>query len=183
MRSEGVSFRHAVELLRDGQAGNALAGPVPMRLSVRKLPSPLQRTAEDRELLSQVVGFYCQTLLESPEALGHLRARRVDHPEVLATFRLGYANRTLGYRLPNKQRRGGAEMRGRLQRLGVLRESGHEHFNGSVVVPVFDEAGNVVQMYARKIRDDLRPGTPAHLYRPARTPGCGTWPRWWRRRR
>ena len=32
-------------------------------------------------------------------------------------------------------------MRERLQRLGVLRESGHEHFNGSLVVPIFGEAG------------------------------------------
>jgi DNA primase len=142
MRTEGVSFRHAVELLRDGRAGTEpLAGPAPSRSSVTKLPSPLQRTAEEAELLGQVVGFYHQTLIESPEALGYLQARRVDHPEVLAAFRLGYANRALGYQLPNKQRKEGAEMRGRLQSLGVLRSSGHEHFNGSVIVPVFDEPG------------------------------------------
>ena len=174
MRAEGVSFRHAVELLRDGRAGaEPLSGPAPERSSVRKLSSPLARSAEDSELLGQVVGFYHQTLTESPEALGYLQARRVDHPEALATFRLGYANRTLGYRLPNKQRKEGAEVRGRLQRLGVLRESGHEHFNGSIVVPVFDDAGRVVEMYGRKVRDDLRPGTPAHLYLPG--PHAGVW--------
>jgi DNA primase len=174
MRAEGVSFRHAVELLRDGRAGaEVLAGPAPARSSVRKLASPLQRTAEDSELLEQVVAFYHQTLTESPEALGYLASRRIDHQEVLATFRLGYANRTLGYRLPNKQRKEGAEVRGRLQRLGVLRDSGHEHFNGSVTVPVFDEAGRVVEMYGRKVRDDLRPGTPAHLYLPG--PHAGVW--------
>jgi DNA primase catalytic core len=174
MRTEGVSFRHAVELLRDGHAGvEVSAGAVPQRSSVRKLPSPLQRTTEDAELLAQVVAFYHQTLTESPEALAYLQARRIDHPEVLATFRLGYANRTLGYRLPNKQRKEGAEVRGRLQRLGVLRESGHEHFNGSVVVPVFDETGQVVELYGRKVRDDLRPGTPAHLYLPG--PHAGVW--------
>jgi len=174
MRTEGVSFRHAVELLRDGRAGTEpLAGPAPSRSSVTKLPSPLQRTAEDAELLGQAVGFYHQTLIESPEALGYLQARRVDHPDVLAAFRLGYANRTLGYRLPNKQRKEGAEVRGRLQRLGVLRDSGHEHFNGSVIVPVFDETGHVVELYGRKVRDDLRPGTPAHLYLPG--PHAGVW--------
>jgi DNA primase len=48
MRTEGVSFRHAVELLRDGHAGAEVsAGAVPRRSSVRKLPSPLQRSAED----------------------------------------------------------------------------------------------------------------------------------------
>lgn len=41
-------------------------------------------------------------------------------------------------------------------RLGILRESGHEHFNGSLVVPVPDEAGHVVEVYARKITDISR---------------------------
>jgi hypothetical protein len=50
--------------------------------------------------------------------------------------------------------------------LGILRESGHEHFNGSLVIPIFDATGNIVQLYGRKLRDDLRPGTPKHLYLP-----------------
>ena len=57
-------------------------------------------------------------------------------------------------------------MRGRLQRLGVLRESGHEHFNGSIVIPVFNRSGEVVEMYGRKITPNLREGTPNHLYLP-----------------
>lgn len=52
-----------------------------------------------------------------------------------------------------KNRKAGAEMRTRLEKLGIIRESGHEHFNGSVVFPVFDEAGRVVEMYGRKITD------------------------------
>ena len=85
---------------------------------------------------------------------------------MIAEFRLGYANRTLGLRLPAKNRRAGEEMRTRLQRLGIIRESGPEHFNGSVVIPVFDAAGSVVEMYGRKITAGLREGTPLHLYLP-----------------
>jgi DNA primase len=174
MRAEGVSFRHAVELLRDGRAGTEpISGPAPSRSTVRKLPSPIERSAEDSELLAQVVAFYHRSLLESPEALAYLKSRRVDHAEALETFKLGYANRTLGYRLPEKNRKDGAELRGRLQRLGILRPSGHEHFNGSVVVPVFDEHGRVTEMYGRKVRDDLRAGTPSHLYLPG--PHAGVW--------
>jgi DNA primase catalytic core len=174
MRSEGVSFRHAVELLRDGRAGaEPLSGQAPARSTVRKLASPIERCAEDSELLAQVVAFYHRSLLESPEALGYLQSRRVDHAEALDTFKLGYANRTLGYRLPEKNRKDGAELRGALQRLGILRPSGHEHFNGSVVVPVFDESGRVAEMYGRKVRDDLRAGTPSHLYLPG--PHAGVW--------
>jgi DNA primase len=166
IRSEGVSFRHAVELLRDGRASAPISGPAPQRSTVRKLPSPVDRTAADDELLSQVAGYYHRTLLESPEALAYLSSRRIEHPDVVTTFQLGYANRTLGYRLPEKNRKDGAELRGRLQALGVFRPSGHEHFSGSLVVPICDATGRVAEMYGRKIRADLRPGTPSHLYLP-----------------
>ncbi|MHB8660146.1 MAG: CHC2 zinc finger domain-containing protein [Solirubrobacteraceae bacterium] len=166
MRTEGVSFRHAVELLRDGVAPSRVSGPAPTRSTVTKLPSPLERAADDRELLGRVVGFYQRTLRESAEALGYLERRGLRHPDLVERFRLGYANRTLGYRLPAKNRQAGADLRGRLQRLGVLRESGHEHLSGSLVIPVLDVDGAVVQLYGRKIRDDLRAGTPAHLYLP-----------------
>jgi DNA primase len=34
------------------------------------------------------------------------------------------------------------------------------------VVPVVDEAGVVTELYGRKLLDNLRAGTPAHLYLP-----------------
>jgi len=69
--------------------------------------------------------------------------------------------------------KGGDQIRSRFQKLGILRASGHEHFTGSLVIPVFDEQGNVTEIYGRKIRDDLKPGTPNHLYLPG--PHQGVW--------
>jgi DNA primase catalytic core len=188
MRAQGVSFRHAVELLRDGMP----AGPssstspstssrtsssstpmAPKRSTVRRLPAPVAQSAADGELLGQVVDFYARVLTESPEALEFLHRRKIAHPEALSTFGLGYANRTLGLRLPDKRRTAGADLRGRLTTLGVFRSSGHEHLAGSLVIPVRDEHGQVVELYGRKIRDDLRPGTPKHLYLPG--PHRGVW--------
>jgi DNA primase len=167
MRAESVSFPHAVELLRDGVAPTPIGRRrAAVRSTVSKLPSPLPVGADERELLERVVGFYAQTLRESPEALGYLERRGLAHGEVLEHFRLGYANRTLGYRLPAKNRQAGAELRGKLQKLGVIRDSGHEHLSGSLVIPVCDREGEVVQLYGRKLRDDLRAGTPLHLYLP-----------------
>jgi hypothetical protein len=166
MRSQGVSFRHAVELLRLGHVGGPVSGPARARSTVRHLPSPVERDAGDAEALAQVVDFYHSTLLASPAALAYLRSRRIDDPEALEVFKLGHANRTLAYRLPNRQTKPGAEARSRLQRLGILRESGHEHFNGCVVVPIFDSSGAVVEMYGRKLDWDPRTGQAAHLYLP-----------------
>jgi len=174
MRAQGVSFRHAVELLRADHPSLADPAPPVRQSTVRKLPPPIDRDADDQKLLVQVIGFYHDTLKQSPEALAYLQKRGLTHPETIGQFQLGYANRTLGYRLPASNRKAGEEMRGRLQKLGILRESGHEHFNGSLVVPVFNRAGQVVEIYGRKIADGhLAAGTPVHLYLPG--PHQGVW--------
>ncbi len=177
MRAEGVSFRHAVELLREDLppfAAPPLAPARPVKVStVRRLPAPVERDADDEELLLQVLRYYHATLQESPEALRYLESRGLRSSELIERFQLGFANRTLGLRLPEKTRRAGEEIRTRLQRLGVLRESGHEHFNGSLVIPVIDPEGRVAEVYGRKITDGLRAGTPLHLYLPG--PHRGVW--------
>jgi DNA primase len=171
MRAEGVSFRHAVDLLRQGVG---VTDGVPVVKSTVTKMAPLARPdVEDRELLDRVVGFYADTLRETPDALGFLARRRIDHPDAVTVFRLGFADRSLGYRLPAKNRRDGADLRGRLQALGLLRPTGHEHFRGSLVIPVLDAGGVVTEVYGRKIRDDLRAGTPKHLYLPG--PHRGVW--------
>ncbi len=174
MLAEGVSFRHAVELLReDLPLGSGNTRPGVQRSTVPKLPAPVERTADDRMLLLQVVSYYQESLKQSPEALKYLENRGLKSAEMIETFRLGFANRTIGYRLPASNRATGAALRGRLQKLGIYRESGHEHFNGSVVIPIFDLSGQVMQMYGRKITPNLRPGTPDHLYLPG--PHHGVW--------
>jgi DNA primase catalytic core len=167
MRTRGVSFRYAVELLRSDHPSLAAGdGRVVGKDTTTKLDAPIAADAEEQEILRQVVDYYHATLNESPEALRYLEARGLTHPEMVDHFKIGFANRTLGYRLPEKNRKAGAEMRGRLQALGILRESGHEHFNGSIVIPILNAAGDVLGMYGRKITPHLRDGTPLHLYLP-----------------
>ena len=176
MKLKGVSFRHAVELLKDDSAlaaeslggGVGSSGEPVKRATVRVLAPPVALDADDRALLVQVVDYYHQTLKQSPEALAYLQSRGLNHPELLETFKLGFANRTLGLRLPDKLRKAGADIRTRLERIGVYRASGHEHFNGSVVVPVLDVAGGVCELYGRKITARLRPGTPLHMHGPVK---------------
>jgi DNA primase catalytic core len=166
MRAECVSFRYAVELLRAelGEAGRSSDAPA------KQLPAVVTLDADDRMLLRDVVRYYHQTLTQSPEALRYLEQRGLRSAEMIARFQLGFANRTLTYRLPA---RGRAKLRERLERLGILRESGHEHFNGCVVIPVVDEHGEVTELYGRKITPGLRKGTPLHLYLPG--PHRGVW--------
>jgi CHC2-type zinc finger protein/Toprim domain-containing protein len=178
MKAEGVSFRHAVELLVNDSLPLVAASSVstalpPKHSTVRKLPTPLERNAEDAKLLVQVIDYYHQALLGSPEAFEYLKKRGIASADAIGTFKLGYANRTLGYRLPASNRVEGAALRGQLQRIGILRESGHEHLSGSLVIPVLAGSGEVLEAYGRKVNDHLRAGTPLHLYLPG--PHRGVW--------
>ena len=172
IKRNGVSFRHAVELLRadlSSAAGDGAGGVKRSRLA--RLPSPVALDADEQELLNQVMAYYHETLLASPEALAYLDKRGIGSLELIERHRLGFANRTLGLRLPVGQVKAGAEIRGRLQKIGLLRASGHEHFNGCLVVPVFDLAGKVTEVYGRKITEGVAP--PLHLYLPG--PHRGVW--------
>ncbi|MDE8744541.1 CHC2 zinc finger domain-containing protein [Pectobacterium polaris] len=166
MKTEGLSLPHAVDKLR-GELGSAPAAePLP---PVTDIANEQERQA----LLHRVTEFYHHTLLNAPDAITYLEKRRLNHPELVAAFKLGFANRTLGYRLPSSKLKDGATVRSQLQAIGVLRSSGHEHLAGSIVVPVIDLNGQVRELYGRKVGDRLRSGTPNHLYLPG--PHGGVW--------
>ena len=71
---------------------------------MRKLPPPIERDAETRRCCARWSSYYHETLKQSPEALAYLEKRGLTHPEMIGHFKLGFANRTLGYRLPEKNR-------------------------------------------------------------------------------
>jgi DNA primase len=159
-KTEGnISFRHAVELLRGlaGEAGELPRGPL------RRRGAALELSADDEALLEQVMGYYHERLKSTPAALEYLEKRGIGSPELIEHFALGYSDRTLCYSLAPKKSKAGAELRGRLQQLGILRESGHELFWGAIVVPIRDENGRLVSAYGRKTGENLREGTAYHL--------------------
>ena len=120
---------------------------VPMRL----------RLDDDQKLLAQILGHYCLALKETTEGLDYLRNRGITAGEAIDRFRIGFANKTLGRKLPTKQSKAGREIRARLQQVGFFRDTGHEHFNGCVIFPITaaDGSGRIVDIYGRKIRNYL----------------------------
>ena len=182
MTAQGVSFRHAVELLlAESSALSVLAsvsplsagGPVKRSLT-RKLEPIAAPDADEGELLGRVVAHYASALTGAADAQELLHRRKLAHPEALEQFKIGFADRTLGYRLPTAQTKTGAELRSRLRGLGVLRSSGHEHFRGCLTIPVLDGDGRVGEVYGRRVQSvDKRTAGSAHLYLPG--PHRGVW--------
>jgi len=176
MKDHGVAFRTACEIIA-AMAGGA---PYPARpaghtsgamkqTSARRLVNPFSPDADGDVLLAQVADFYHRTLLDNPlatsaVAMDYLRSRKIADEAVLRKFRIGYADRSLGLRIPDKARREGAQLRIRMNKIGLLKENGHEQFFGAVTVPISTEAGAVVGMYGRMTSDHLRTGTVYHRY-------------------
>jgi len=177
MKSEGCSFRKAVEILRSSFSPLAAVTAVSEKVSevsnLTELKTVVTKDGDTNEQMRHVLNFYTATLRESQDALAYLKKRGIDHAEAIEVFRLGFANRTLGYHIPATNTAEGKLLRAQLQECGILRESGHEHFNGSLVIPVTDEHGVVTEVYGRKIGERLRKGTPLHLYLPG--PHRGVW--------
>ncbi len=174
MRCEKISFRRAAEKL----AARLGIAPEAAKITTRQgtaheiLHTP-DDSLSDARLMGIVSNFYHQTFLNQPQAMQYLQKRKCFHPEAVKRFRIGYANRTLGYRVPTTTA-AGKDLKERLQKLGILRkEAGHEHLNGSVVFPICDRQEQPVQIYGRKITDGLRKGTPLHLY--LEQPKRGLW--------
>ena len=170
---DGVSFRHACELLKGGGAaaftGAPTCSPV-KKTTVPRLASPLAANADDQAALRQVLDYYHARLKENPDALAYLKKRGIT-AEAVAMFKIGFVDRTLGLRLPQKNRKEGAEMRERLTRLGLLRDTGHEHLRGRIVFPIMSETGEVGTVYGRAI--DAPTKDDRHLFLPG--PQRGLW--------
>ena len=164
---DGLSFRHAFEVLANGGRAAFEHSPDAPRkqATVPRLPCPLEDTAEDAKLLEQVADYYAKRLLapENQAARDYLAARDLGRPDLWQRYRIGFADRTLGLRIPERNRKQGAEIRARLETLGVYRKTGREHLNGCITIPVSSSQGEIVQLYGRRI-DPKVPKENRHLY-------------------
>lgn len=108
--------------------------------------------ADDPLLLEKVFDHYHETLHRNAAARSYLASRGLEDDTLIDAFRIGYADRTLGYALGDGRIPEAGAMRGYLQRAGVLRPSGHERFRGYLTFPVVDAEGRIVDAYGRKVR-------------------------------
>jgi DNA primase len=148
-KAEGVSRKHAVELLRADHAVVGTGNSV-KKSSIKRMAGVLDQAADDAKLLSQVVGYYHGRLKANAAALAFLQKHGVTG-EAVDRLQVGFSDRTIGYAVPDKNRVAGAEIRGRLQQLGILKDTGHETLRGCVTIPVFDAGGAIVSLYGRRV--------------------------------
>jgi len=156
MKTQGIGFRHAAEVLSRRLDGfgfelRTLEGPPP-KLSRRPMfESPVRSRDDDQTILKRVVHFYADAGARTGATRTYLAGRGLDSPELIEHFEIGHADGTLGWHIPPSDRKEGRTIRSHLVRLGLCRgKTGKERFDGFVTFPVYDEDGNVVQVYGRR---------------------------------
>jgi DNA primase len=76
-------------------------------------------------------------------------------------------DRSFGLRIPPKQgNKTGSTLRDGLERVGILRETGHEHLRGCVTFPLMNAQGQIVQIYGRRL-DNGGKSKQRHFYLPS----------------
>lgn len=169
---DGISFRHAVEVLAEGRFANpATSDGVPRkRAAVKQLPPPIDLSAAHGELLEQVAAYYHDRLLGDfgGPGIDLLRRRGLDDKTLIGHFRLGLADGSLSMRLPHIQWKDGRQVRDALKQSGIYRDTGREHLNGCLVIPIQGADGEVLNLYGRRALPDnkLSSGASKHLYLP-----------------
>ena len=178
MKTQSVSFPHAMELLRSGSpsslaVSNSSKDKTKVKRSSMTHLEPLCPSDSDgQSALQSVVGFYHQNLLNHTENMAYLQKRGLLHPELVKHFKLGLCSKNIMYRLPAKHTQAGQQIRQTLKELGVLRQSGFEHFAGCLLIPILDERGQVQEVYGRRISPDNKvEKNKRHLYLPGKHRG------------
>ncbi|MDC9607197.1 CHC2 zinc finger domain-containing protein [Xenorhabdus griffiniae] len=198
IQTEGVTLKIAIRRLRElaglPDMDNTVVAASSLAAQPKSQAAPLPRPKladlddDGQALLHQVIDFYHQNLLASPEAKAWLEKRGLHHPELVSHFKLGYAGHhgisgSAGL-LPSKDSQEGQQLRGKLSGLGVLRTTTRQdHFRGCVVVPIIGWAesasvasrGRVLQLYGRRTQPDYKvlKDSPKHLY--LSSPLAGVW--------
>ena len=105
--------------------------------------------------LQTTISYYAMCLAASPKSLAYLTRNCLTADTQL---QVGFADRSLGKRLPNKLTKAGRAIRSQLETLGVYRSNGREHFRGFITVPLASSDGQVTGIYGHRV--DARSSGP-----------------------
>lgn len=159
-RMDKVSFNEAVRRL----GGEAAPRSSSVETTTSAKP-PAVNPAQRSKLLTRVMKFYATCFANRPEGLKYLsRERGINNVTLFKHYQVGYADGSLLEALPQDD-----DSRNLFKALGVLTDRGRELLQDCVVFPLFDDQGNVVNLYGRRLVD----GEVNHLYLPG--PKAGLW--------
>jgi len=127
--------------------------------AVERASLPSGDAATTRRLLASVVEHYHRTFCERADAQEYLKGRGLTDPELLRSWKVGYADGSLLKTLPSN---GG--VKDGLVALGVITAEGRELMGGCVVFPIPDPLSAAwINLYGRGVKGDRHCYLPGPL--------------------
>jgi len=144
---DNVTESQAIKVLNDmaptlfvnGNSSSLAVSSVSVKIDITK--------PEYQKLFMLVLGYYHNRLKETKEATVFMIKRHLKAGELLEKFQVGYCPGDLLSKLSLND----TKQIQMLKEMGILNEKGNERFYRCVVFPLFDDLGNVVQIYGRSI--------------------------------
>ncbi len=166
---EGLTFAQAIEQLQP-------SNPEPRKSQVSQMACEQHKphksnkpgkTVNTQEILNRVIEYYQQTFYEDTRGLEYLRDKRNIHDRTIYdSFKIGFANGSLFKMLPES-----GEVLDALKAVGIITARGKEFFHHSVIFPIFNEDGQVTEIYGRAIEER----ETSHLYLKGPHKGVFNW--------
>jgi DNA primase len=119
-------------------------------------PKSIDRPSQ--AVLERILTIWQKDLATSRKAQSYVKGRGLWHPELLRSLRVGYSSGKLPQVIPAN-----GKLKHQLEKMGLLNERGNEFFYNRLVVPLYDEAGVLVNVYGRTLTADH---SAPHLYLP-----------------
>lgn len=113
-----------------------------------------------RPLLEEVIAWYRLALGRNQGAWRWLAAHHLDDPALADQLEFGVSDRGLGAHLPHRGRPRAGDARERLTRVGLLRPTGREAFDGCLTIPVRGRDGALTQCFAVRTGAGIKPRVP-----------------------
>ena len=151
---KGVGFKEALSFLKTKagrvksvtnikEAFTEKAKPVTNKIPEETKPVPFTELN-----LEKIKDYYHKRFYVSTKAINYLKGRGLINMEVLKRFEPGFAGGSIMEKVSNGQRE-------RLKVLGILRDSGREHFKNCITFPLTGFDGTTSGFYGRNINDKV----------------------------
>ena len=160
-KMKGYSFKQALDYLKTRAGHVALKTEAPenkaqeTEASKTKVPE-----TELLKSLEEAADYYYKKLPESAQAQACLEQRGLKDKRLYVQYKLGYADGSLVKVCSKGQKKA-------LTQVGIIRDTGQEHFTGCITVPLYNPEQRVVGMYGRSIEQNKHlylPGPPKGLF-------------------
>ena len=101
--------------------------------------------------IQQAFDYYCNRFQKSEAAKEFVENCCAIDDALRDSTVIGFCDRTMGRNIPRAKTAEGAAIRGSLQRVGLIKATGHELFRGCVVFPTYNDNGTVISAVGYRI--------------------------------